>query len=45
MLFVLAEVSLVLAGLILSAFVSLHDRRAPEALQGTRELGLVGLEG
>lgn len=45
MLFAWAVVSLALAGLILAAFVSLHDRRALEALQETRELGLVGLEG
>jgi hypothetical protein len=30
-------VSLALAGLILAAFMSLHDIRAPEALQETRE--------
>jgi hypothetical protein len=45
LLFVWAVVSLALAGLILAAFVSLYDGRAPEAPQGTRELGLVGLEG
>jgi hypothetical protein len=32
-----AVVSLALAGLILAAFMSLHDIRAPEALQETRE--------
>src|SRR5215211_8534519 len=45
LLFVLAAVSLAIAGLILAAFVSLHDTRAPEALQETRELGLAGFEG
>jgi hypothetical protein len=45
LLFVWAVVSLAQAGLILAAFVSLYDRRALEALKGTRELGLVGLEG
>jgi hypothetical protein len=39
-----AVVSLAIAGLILAAFVSFHDRRAPQALQETRELGLAGLE-
>jgi hypothetical protein len=36
-LLVWAVVSLALAGLILAAFMSLHDIRAPEALQETRE--------